>query len=159
VSDENKVLYEACVGFMVGEKTTTDSWAAVAQWVHENRNKNTDDLKGALKDVEARIKEDFKVTALPSAWRSAKSTALDALRVSVALVDEKGEVVPKTELSRRVKNMKGSVPRNDEDTLFGLLDKANTIATGLTKMHAATLITCRTLANNVAHTLKGMAHA
>lgn len=104
-------LYEACVGFMVSEKTGTDSWEQVAKWVAEKVANGTpyDHIKSAFEVTEKQIKADFKVATLPVAWRSAKSTALKAARKGVPLVDVDGKVAGKTAIAVATT---GTVPRN-----------------------------------------------
>jgi hypothetical protein len=82
----NESLYEACVGLMVANKSTQDSWSKVASFVYANSHLTHEDMIERFKVVEAQVKADFKVTALPSAWRSAKTVALKAKKLSVPLM-------------------------------------------------------------------------
>lgn len=102
VSDGH-ALYQAAVGFMVASKSDADSWEHVARWVHAmNGTATREEMKAEFKLVEKQIKADFNVTIMPSAWRSAKATALKAAILGVMLVfDDK--VVGKTEVSKNNK--------------------------------------------------------
>lgn len=100
-------LYEACVGFMVSDRSKDDAWSKVAQFVDARRSTHSlDAMKAEFKVVEAQIKASFDVRTLPTAWRSAKSTALSAMRDGVALLDGEGAALGKTEVSKLL------VPRN-----------------------------------------------
>jgi hypothetical protein len=151
MSDDNNVLYEACVGFMVGEKTHTDSWAAVAKWVHGCQDTMTlDDMKKAIVKVEERIKADFKVSNLPAAWRSAKSTAFKAVKNSINLLGKDGEVQPKSALEKVMRPVKtAAVPKNPEHDAFEKLHAATVAVTHIVSMDSTRLGNCRMLATTL----------
>ena len=96
---ENGMLYDACVGYMVSEKTGADSWAAVCAYVNSKWTVDKDLLRDEFKAVETRIKQEFGITVMPTAWRSAKTTALKAHANGVMVLCE-GVAVPKTSLTR-----------------------------------------------------------
>lgn len=99
------LLYKAAVSFMVSERTHTESWEMVAKFA-SNYVDGSDvaSLKAEFKTVEQQIKADFKIDALPSAWRSAKSVALKAVGKGVRLVDSHtGAVKGKTAVEKECK--------------------------------------------------------
>jgi len=104
--DESNPLYDACVGFMVAEKSEADSWAKVARLVQTKVDNGVGDvavLKAEFAVVEKQIKHDFGVTTLPTTWRTAKSSSLAAARAGVSLTDEAGNIKPKSALEDEVR--------------------------------------------------------
>jgi hypothetical protein len=107
VNEETNALYEACVGFMVAEKSNTDSWEKVARFVDGllKGGKSLKEIKTEFFVVEHQIKKDFGVSTMPSAWRSAKSTALKAAAEGRDLVSAAG-VAGKTAVSKKATHPK-----------------------------------------------------
>lgn len=131
VTSGGNILYDACVGFMVSERTGTESWELVAKWVAERRGNGADvpSIKAEFAVVEKQIKSDFKVATLPGAWRSAKSAALSAVKAGVPILRDDGTVKPKTELTNAIKGAKpAAVPRNDSFAFVTQVEKAEFIA-------------------------------
>lgn len=96
------LLYKAAVSFMVSERTGVESWEMVAKFAASVGNSAA--LRKEFAVVEQQIKADFKIDALPSAWRSAKSVALKAVLKGVALVDSHtGAVKGKTAVEKQCK--------------------------------------------------------
>jgi hypothetical protein len=107
--NESNPLYEACVGFMVAEKSEADSWEKVARFVQTKVDNGSGDeaqLKAEFSVVEKQIKKDFSVTTLPTAWRTAKSTAMSAARAEVSLLDDTGTVKGKSGIEDEVRGKK-----------------------------------------------------
>lgn len=102
-------LYNACVGYMVSEKSHADSWTSVVNFVQTCLTNGTD-IASEFKVVETQVKADFKVKSLPAAWRSAKSVAISAVTQGVVLTED-GKPLGKTAVERRVRLAKaGTVP-------------------------------------------------
>lgn len=101
-------LYDAAVGFLVSEKSNSNAWAQVAEFVAAYGN-NEQDLQREFRIVERQVKKDFQVSRLPASWRSAKSTAINALRRSIPLLDTSGSPVPKTDVSKLISAAKKGV--------------------------------------------------
>lgn len=136
-------LYDACVGFMVSERTGTDSWEQVAMHVNKMQQAGLgmDSIRTEFRTTEQQIKKDFSVSVLPTAWRTAKHTALKAVRNGVPLLGGDGKVLGKTAVD------KGSaVPRNKHspyETAFYAIDTARVlvkIATPINCLERAALI-------------------
>lgn len=122
------LLYKAAVSFMVSERTHTESWEMVAKFA-SNYVDGSDvaSLKAEFKTVEQQIKADFKIDALPAAWRSAKSVALKAVDKGVRLVDSHtGAVKGKTAVEKECKPYatRVSVAGTPQQELFYVLGKA-----------------------------------
>lgn len=111
LTTSGNAMYDAVVGFMVSERTDVDSWNLVATDVaaRVKAGESMDTIRLAMRMTEQQVKQDYSITSLPTAWRTAKHTALAAVANNVALLDSDDKPVPKTELDRRIK---GGVPRN-----------------------------------------------
>jgi hypothetical protein len=97
-------LYNACVGYMVSEKSKTGAWEQVASYVQVCMDKGytRQQVEDEFSVIEEQVKAAFAVKSLPSSWRSAKTTALQAMAASVVLVAG-GKVVGKTAVSKAIK--------------------------------------------------------
>lgn len=113
-------LYDAAVGFLVSEKSNSNAWAQVAEFVADHRmNYNPGDeeaeqqwlrhLKREFLVVERQVKKDFQVTRLPVSWRSAKSTSINAVTRGIPLLDTTGSPVPKTDVSKLISAAKKGI--------------------------------------------------
>lgn len=109
-------LYDAAVGFLVSERTGSDAWAKVAEFAanypaieSEHINDTLARLKKEFTVVEKQVRKDFKVSRLPAAWRSAKSTAISALRLNIPLLDKDKAAQPKTDVSKLIKATKSGI--------------------------------------------------
>jgi hypothetical protein len=96
-------LYDAAVGYVVSQKTDTDSWEKIAKFVATFPSSDTTIVEATFKTVEAQMKADFGLTSLPAAWRSAKATALKAHKNGIVLVNSDSNVVGKTAVSKAYK--------------------------------------------------------
>jgi hypothetical protein len=121
-------LYEAAVGFLVSEKSNSNAWEQVATFAY-NYSGNMKQLMREFAIVEKQIRKDFEVNKLPPAWRSAKSTALAALRMGIPLVDASTlAAMPKTDVGKLIKAAKaGTVTRSDMDKLRSYLEHARIV--------------------------------
>lgn len=106
-------LYEAAVSFLVAEKSNTNAWEQVATFVSEYVQKvggwnetTAKYLKREFAIVERQVKKDFEVNKLPVAWRSAKSTAIGALKAGIPLINGDGTAQPKTDVGKLIKATK-----------------------------------------------------
>lgn len=82
------------VAYAVGERSQEDGWKKLVEMVC-----NTPDHLPVLNEMERQYKEAFD-KPLPSAYRSAKSTVLAAVRHGVRLINEDGTVRGKTAVSK-----------------------------------------------------------
>lgn len=79
-------LYKAAVAFMVSGRTEDDAWKDVALFVSQFKG-DADGLDAQFAMIEEAIKTDFKVTAMPGKWRSAKTVARKAFALGTTLID------------------------------------------------------------------------
>lgn len=97
-------LYEAAVSSLVSERTANETWEKVALFIHNlSGGVPIEELGAQFSLVEQQIKADYSITKLPSAWRSAKATALKAVANEVPLTDGGGKVLGKTAVSNACK--------------------------------------------------------
>lgn len=87
---------DVIVAYAVGERSQEDGWKKLCVLVH---NTSLTNLPDVLKNIEAEYKEKFNAP-LPSAYRSAKSTAVKAANAGVSLLNEDGSVKGKTAVSK-----------------------------------------------------------
>ena len=123
MSEDTNKLYTAAVGYMVAEKSNENSWAGLVECAVQhisakiNKMASIDEVTNEalafsfrtemLSVVEQQIKKDFNITAMPAAWRSAKSTVVAAIKAGVDLVkNEPRSVRGKTEVEKEIKNAK-----------------------------------------------------
>lgn len=122
------LLYKAAVSFMVSERTSVESWELVAKFASRfTDNGDVAALKKEFAVVEQQIKADFKIDALPSAWRSAKSVAVKAVKSAVRLVDSHtGAVKGKTAVENECKpvGVPTATAATPEDKFFAALSDA-----------------------------------
>ena len=146
IDETTSLLYDACVGFMVSEKTGRDSWAKVAVFVDGKvkAGVSVSDIRSEFKVVEQQLKADFKVATLPAAWRSAKTAALNAARAGVAMVDQEGGAHGKTAVEHATKIVRRGgtpPPRDCADIAAHHLATALGVLTGTTTITRAQLDT------------------
>ncbi len=105
---KNNPLYDAGVHFLVSKETGEQAWEKVARWVEAGHTagQSVEDMQAAFKAVEKQVKHDFKVGSMPSAWRSAKSVALAAVREGIRLVCTEGNPFGKTLIESLLKQKK-----------------------------------------------------
>ena len=119
MDEKTEPLYAAAVGYMVSSRTNHDSWAAIATRVHQliQQGATRDTIGAQFQAVEAKVKEDFKLTQMPTAWRTAKHTVLKALEAGVVFVDKDGSPLGKSAVDRACR-MKAPIPPVLSDTAF-----------------------------------------
>jgi len=86
IKPEEHGLYQAAVAFMVSERTDDNAWRGVALFVSQWKG-DADGLDAEFEKIEAQIKTDFSITAMPSKWRSAKAVARKAFASGMSLLD------------------------------------------------------------------------
>ena len=102
MDEKSELLYAAAVGYMVSSRTNQDSWASIAKRVHQLVQHGCDvvDISAHFLEVEKKVKEDFKLTHMPAAWRTAKHTVLKAVQAGVGFVDGAGDPLGKTAVDK-----------------------------------------------------------
>lgn len=91
-----------------------------------------DALSGQLKAEEKQAKKDSKESALPAAYRSAKSVVVKAVRYNVSLTDEKGKPKGKTQLEKELKEFGEEKPTLEKlthvmSTAYSLVNKLDNL--------------------------------
>lgn len=81
-----------------------ETWQGMCRWaVNAIANgKTITSMYEEMSVVERQMKADYDVSAMPSAWRSAKSVVLGAVREDIILI-QAGKVVGKTEIETQIK--------------------------------------------------------
>jgi hypothetical protein len=99
----------ALTGFGASDATSKGAWGALVKSVAVAiaEGKGRDRVEAEMAMAEDEYKRVNSVTALPSAWRSAKAVALKAVDQGLDLIDEDGVPIGKTEAERTLSG-KGS---------------------------------------------------
>ncbi len=92
----------ALTGFGASDATNKGAWGALARTVQGaiDMGHDRDRVEAEMTMAEEEYKTANNVTALPSAWRSAKSVALKAVEQGFALIGDDGGIIGKTEAER-----------------------------------------------------------
>ena len=97
------LLYEAATNSLASDASANNCWSKMVECSKEPK------FVINLKDIERQIKEEYKLTTMPNAWRSAKSVVLGALAQGVSLIDENGNIIGKTEIQNKLISKKVGV--------------------------------------------------
>ncbi len=98
------LLYEAATNSLAADASSENCWTKMV----EAYTLYGSDLKKELKNTETRIKEEYSLTSMPNAWRSAKSVVLIALAKGINLCDDNSKIIGKTEVQNQIKASKVS---------------------------------------------------
>jgi hypothetical protein len=131
------LLYEACVGYMVADRSESNAWKQVAEFVTKERaaGKTLLQIKDVFQAVEQQAAKDFGVKGMPNSWRSAKSTALGAVVKGLALMHE-GQPLPKTVIATNL-TTRASTPTSTATPTTAHLKVS--VALGVIKAHVTKL--------------------
>ncbi len=103
---------DVIVAYAVGEQSQENGWAKLCTIVA-----NEADVPTVLKNAETAYKEKFD-KPLPSAYRSAKSAALKAIKLGVRLLDESGLPKGKSAVEKECKALTEKKVVNDGDIVI-----------------------------------------
>ena len=101
------LLYDAATNALASDASSDNTYTKMvtASFPHESSASFLTELKA----VEKLIKEEYKIKAMPVAWRSAKSVVLSAMRMDIALVDSNGVLLGKSAIQAAIKAGKPDV--------------------------------------------------
>jgi len=102
---------DVIIAYAVGEQSQENGWSKLCFVVA-----NTADVESVLKNMEGDYRTQFD-KPLPSAYRSAKSAALKAVRLGVALVDDNGQAKGKTAVEKECRALAEKKVVNDGDII------------------------------------------
>jgi len=107
-------LKEALEHYAVSERADATAWDRIANWGNQCAvvGGHMDVIEKEIAHWESEVKKDFGLTALPNAWRSAKSTVLSAVNLGVPLMDN-GQVRAKVAVSKDIAKVRGTSPSPD----------------------------------------------
>ena len=92
------VLKNVAVNAFASQTLENETWNGMVQWASEEMKQGKDipNLRTQIKEVEAEMKKMYDTTAMPSAWRSAKSVLLKAMYLGVPMLDTSGKTLGKS---------------------------------------------------------------
>lgn len=84
----NLDLKNIAVTAFAAQSLEGDTWQSMCRWVCDavRNGQSVADIRKEMKIVETQMKADYNVSAMPSAWRSAKSVVLSAVKEGVSLL-------------------------------------------------------------------------
>jgi hypothetical protein len=92
------VLKNVAVNAFASQTLENETWNGMVEWAveEEKQGKTVLDMKTEIHYVEADMKKMYDVSAMPSAWRSAKSVMLKAVRLGCPLLASNGKPLGKS---------------------------------------------------------------
>lgn len=99
-STANTAIYSAIRAYAESEKAKGNGWATLAVAV---AFLSAAEAEGVCAETEGQFKRNNPKAGVPTAFRTAKSVALKALRLGVALVDAEGNAIGKTAIEKACK--------------------------------------------------------
>lgn len=99
---EESELYQAATNSLASDASSENCYSKMAN----ETNGYCGDYKSFerdLKSIEVRIKSEYKITSMPSAWRSAKSVLIKCMKGGVAIFNSNDTLKGKTELQNELK--------------------------------------------------------
>ena len=96
----NTAVYSAIRAYAESEKAKGNGWASLSVAV---ASLSAAEAEGVCAETEGQFKRNNPKAGVPAAFRSAKSVALKALRLGVALVGPDGEAIGKTAIEKACK--------------------------------------------------------
>lgn len=99
---EESELYQAATNSLASDASSENCYSKMAN----ETNGYCGDYKSFerdLKSIEVRIKSEYKITSMPSAWRSAKSVLVKCMKGGVAIFNSNDTLKGKTELQNELK--------------------------------------------------------
>lgn len=118
----NEAAEMALVVFIAADQTKTNAWKLLCDLVSKFST-DIPSLKEVLKNAEENVKKKHGIDTLPTAWRSAKSTALTALKAGVSFVGTDGTLLGKSEVYKEVKLQQTSPAPTPTEVPCKLSDK------------------------------------
>ena len=99
-STANTAVYSAIRAYAESEKAKGNGWASLAVAV---ASLSAAEAEGVCAETEGQFKRNNPKAGVPTAFRTAKSVALKALRLGVALVGPDGQAIGKTAVEKACK--------------------------------------------------------
>lgn len=99
---EESELYQAATNSLASDASSENCYSKMAN----ETNGYCGDYKSFekdLKSIEVRIKSEYKITSMPSAWRSAKSVLVKCMKGGIAIFNSNDTLKGKTELQNELK--------------------------------------------------------
>lgn len=122
-------IVDSIVEFAVSEQVGESAWGKLVTSVVEVYNSegiSVESTAEVLKNAEKEFKSQYG-KSVPAAYRSAKSVALKALRLKVALLDDNGQPLGKTAVQNACKAVEEKSEPDDVDKLHKACATINNI--------------------------------
>jgi len=99
---EESELYQAATNSLASDASAENCYSKMAK---ETKSYIGDfkSFESDLKSIETRIKSEYKITSMPTAWRSAKSVLIKCMKLSIEIFDNNDTLKGKSELQAEIK--------------------------------------------------------
>ena len=124
-------LYQAATNALASDASSENTWTKMVTASFPYYEKNS--FLKELKIIEKLVKEEYKISTMPTAWRSAKSVVLNCLGLGIALQDENGTIKGKSLLQKAIKDSKPEVTKNILESFTTYIDWMSKNLSGLEK--------------------------
>jgi hypothetical protein len=99
---EESELYQAATNSLASDASAENCYSKMAKetkgYIGDFKSFESD-----LKSIETRIKSEYKITSMPSAWRSAKSVLIKCMKQGIKIFDNNDTLKGKSELQDEIK--------------------------------------------------------
>ena len=124
-------LYQAATNALASDASSENTWTKMVTASFPYYDKHS--FLKELKIIEKLVKEEYKISTMPTAWRSAKSVVLNCLGLGIALQDENGTIKGKSLLQKAIKDSKPEVTKNILESFTTYIDWMSKNLSGLEK--------------------------
>ena len=104
------LLYDAATNSLASDASSDNCWTKMVTASFGNPEYSS--FQKELKEIEKLIKSEYKLSSMPSPWRSAKSVVLSALKESISLTGVNGEILGKSHIQVLLKHLKSPTDVN-----------------------------------------------
>ena len=98
------LLYDAATNSLASDASSDNCWTKMVTATFSNPEHHS--FAKEIKEVEKLIKAEYKISSMPSPWRSAKSIVLSALKATISLTGINGEILGKSHIQVKLKHLK-----------------------------------------------------
>lgn len=126
------LLYDAATNSLASDASSDNCWTKMVTATFSNPEHHS--FAKEIKEVEKLIKTEYKISSMPSPWRSAKSIVLTALRESITLTGVNGEIMGKSYIQAKIKHLKSTT---DVDMLRKITIACNVVINNIKKLTPA----------------------
>lgn len=99
---EESELYQAATNSLASDASAENCYSKMAKETKTYLG-DVKSFESDLKSIETRIKSEYKITSMPSAWRSAKSVLIKCMKQGIQIFNNNDTLKGKSELQAEIK--------------------------------------------------------